>query len=442
MTDVPGPRAAQLRRELGRWDLTAIGVNQVIGGAVFAAPTTLALLLGAWSWCAVGVVGLLAMAIALNFAEAGSRVEGTGGPYLYTRAAFGRFAGFEVGWIGWLVRVTSWASILDVLVNALGYYWPRMASGAPRAAVIAVVVIAIMAVNIRGIRQSSWLVNAFAIGKLLPLLLFIAIGLPQISPGAVLPGAWPAWHQVSTAALLLIFVFGGYEIIPVPAGEARSPQSAVPFAMIAAIVIVACVMTLVQAVAVGTYAGLGASGSATPLADAARIVIGPWGAALMIAGATVSVAGNNVGAALSGSRILYALAEQGDVPRVFGRVHARFGTPDVAIVATCATTLALALTGSFVKLAAISAMARLLIYGGTCASVLVLRRHGRAPFTIPGGPAVPVIALIVCAAILAGATAEQLERGGLALGAGAGLYLMARKAHDGKSQRSEVGSQG
>jgi basic amino acid/polyamine antiporter, APA family len=434
----PLPPPAQLRRELGKWDLTAIGVNQVIGGAVFAAPTALALALGAWSWCAVGLVGLLAMAIALNFAEAGSRTEGTGGPYLYTREAFGRFAGFEVGWIGWLVRVTSWASILDVLVNALGYYWPGLASGTPRAAVIATVVVSIAAVNIRGIRQSSWLVNAFTIGKLTPLVLFVAIGLPQTSIDALRPGALPPWHQISTASLLLIFVFGGYEIIPVPAGEARSPRTAVPFAMIATIVIVACVMTLAQGVAVGTFPGLAGSASTTPLADAARIFIGPWGAALMIAGATVSVAGNNVGAALSGSRILFALAEQGDVPRVFGHVSARFRTPDVAIVTTCATTLALALTGSFVKLAAISAIARLLIYGGTCASVLALRRRSRAPFTIPWGPLVPAVALVVCAVILAGATAEQVSRGGLALGIGAGLYLMARRAHDEHGQRAWV----
>ena len=441
MTDLPHPPQAQLHRALGKWDLTAIGVNQVIGGAVFAAPAVLAASLGAWSWCAVGLVGVLAMAIALNFAEAGSRTEGTGGPYLYTREAFGRFAGFEVGWIGWLVRVTSWASVLDVLVNALGYYWPSLASGAPRTAVVATVVLAITAINIRGIRQSSWLVNAFTIGKLTPLLLFIAIGLPQMSIEAVRPGAVPPWHEISAASLLLIFVFGGYEIIPVPAGEARSPRTAVPFAMIATILIVACVMTLAQAVTIGTLPGLAASGSTTPLADAARIFMGPWGAALMIAGAAVSVAGNNVGAALSGSRILFALAEQGDMPRLFGHVNRRFRTPDVAIVMTCLTTLALALTGSFVKLAAISALARLLIYAGTCASVLALRRRSRAPFTIPGGPLVPAVALVVCGAILAGVTAEQAVRGGLALGVGAALYVTARKAHGETSQKSEVKSQ-
>src|SRR5436190_2109395 len=121
-----------LRRELGRWDLTALGVNQVIGGAVFLLPATLAARIGSWSWIAVGLVGVMALLVALNFAEAGSRFEGTGGAYLYTRAAFGRFAGFEVGWMLWFTRVASWASVVNGLAGALGYFSPTLASGWPR----------------------------------------------------------------------------------------------------------------------------------------------------------------------------------------------------------------------------------------------------------------------------------------------------------------------
>ncbi len=198
--------------------------------------------------------------------------------------------------------------------------------------------------------------------------------------------------------------------------------------MVTTIIIVSIVMTMAQVVAIGTFPGLATSGSTTPLVEAAMIFMGAWGAVLMTVGTSVSVAGNNVGAALSGSRILFALAEQGDVPRIFGHIHPRFRTPDVAIVVTSVVTLVLALSGSFVQLAAISAIARLLVYGGTCASVLALRRQSRAPFTIPGGPAVPVVALLVCAAILTGVTLEQVERGGAALAAGAVLYIFARKS--------------
>ena len=417
----------QLRRELTKWDLTAIGVNQVIGGAVFAVPSAIAASLAGWSWIAVAVVGLLSMAVALNFAEAGSRMDATGGPYLYTRAAFGRFAGFEIGWLGWLIRVTSWASVVNVLVSALGYYWPSVTLGWLRALLISIVVLAILALNIRGIRQSSFALNLLTIGKLTPLALFILIGLPHVSGAALHLDGFPAWSSISTASLLLIFTFGGYEIIPVPAGEARDPQRAVPFAMITAIAIVATVITLAQLVALGTMPTLASPTTTTPLADAAAIFMGPAGAALMTIGAMISVAGNNVGAALSGSRMLFALAEQGDIPRFFGHVHPRYRTPDVAIVITCVTTLVLALTGSFGQLAAISAVARLLVYAGTCASVLTMRRRlGPAPFTIPGGATIPVIALVVCGLILLGVTPDQLMRGSAALAVGAILFLIAR----------------
>lgn len=424
MSSDHAPAQPSLRRELGKWDLTAIGVNQVIGSAVFVVPAVLALRLGSWSWIAVGLVALLAMAIALNFAEVGSRFEKTGGPYLYTRAAFGRFVSFEVGWMAWFTRVASWASVVNALADALGFYWPGIRVGTPRAILMSTVVLSIMALNIRGIRQSSLAVNIFTIGKLAPLVIFIAVGLPFVNAGALSPGPFPDLTQISAAALLLIFAFGGYEVIPVPAGETRDPKSAVPFAMIATIIIVAIVMTLAQIVALGTLPGL--PDSRTPLADASLLFMGAAGAFLMTAGASVSMAGNNIGAALSGSRSLFALAEQHDIPRVFARIHSRYQTPDVAIVFTCLCTLVLALTGSFAVLAPVSAVARLLVYAGTCASVLALRKKGEAPFTIPGGPVVPLVALLVCGLILYGATSQQLQAGAQALVAGAVLYVMAR----------------
>ena len=413
----------QLRRELGKWDLTAIGVNQVIGGSVFLMPATLAFHLGGFSWIAVGLVGLLALMIALNFAEASSRFEGTGGAYLYTRAAFGRFPSFEIGWMLWVTRATSWASVVNGLADALGYYWPAVRAGSWRTALIAFVVLTIMGINVRGIRQSSLIVNLLTIGKLIPLLLFILLGLPHLSTDALRPDIALTWEHTAAAALALIFTYGGYEVIPVPAGEARDPKRAVPFAMVATIVIVAIVMTLAQVVALGTLPTIAAS--KTPLADAALIFLGGWGALMLTTGAAVSMTGNNVGQALSGSRNLFALAEQGDLPRWFGHVHPRFQTPDYAIVFTSLVALALALTGSFATLAATSAVARLLVYSSTCASVLALRRQSRAPFTIPFGPVIPVLALIISIAILFGATALQVKVGLSFLVAGAILYGVA-----------------
>src|SRR5436309_6129335 len=165
-----------LRRALGRWDLTAIGINQVIGGAIFLMPSQVAAEIGAWSPIAFVLMGLASLTVALCFAEAGSRFESTGGPYLYTRAAFGRFAAFEVGWMQWFTRASSQASVMAGIAVALGYYWPAATAGWPRAIVLTAITAALAWVNVRGIRQSAWVVNALTIGKLLPLALFIVAG--------------------------------------------------------------------------------------------------------------------------------------------------------------------------------------------------------------------------------------------------------------------------
>ena len=419
------PASPTLRRELGKWDLTAIGVNQVIGASVFAVPGTLAAYLGGWSWIAVSLIGGVAMLIALNFAEAGSRFEGTGGAYLYTRASFGRFFGFEVGWMLFVTRATSWASVINALADALGYYWPGFQAGATRAIFITLLILAITALNIRGIRQSAVVVNTLTIAKLTPLAIFILLGLPHISFGALRPEAAVTLEQAAAAALLLIFTFGGFEVVPVPAGETKDPTRAVPFAMVTTLLIVIAVTTLVVVVSLGTLPNL--AGSKTPLAEASALFIGGWGALLMTTGAALSMTGNNVGQALSGSRNLFALSEQGDLPKVFGRIHPEYRTPYFAILFMAALVLVLALASDFRRLALVSSVARLLVYVSTCASVLAMRRtRGRAPFTIPGGPVVPVAALAASLAILYGATAAQLTMGGYFLAGGAVLYVAAR----------------
>src|SRR3954465_2365437 len=155
----PAPGAPGLKRELGRWDLTAVGVNQVIGSAVFALPAALAATAGTWSPWMIAAVGFASMLIALAFAEVASRFESTGGPYLYTRAAFGRFAVFEVGWMQWFTRAASWSSVVSVLVSSLGFYWPAATAPGMRALLITLIIGAITGINVSGIKQSSVVVN-------------------------------------------------------------------------------------------------------------------------------------------------------------------------------------------------------------------------------------------------------------------------------------------
>jgi amino acid transporter len=421
-----------LRRELGRWDLTAIGINQVIGSAIFLLPADVARQVGTWGPIAFIAVGLGSLLIALCFAEAGSRFDRTGGPILPARAAYGRFVGFEVGWMMWFTRVTSQASVSNGMALALAFYWPSFATGVPRALLLIAVTALLTLINLRGIRQSKWVVNGLTIGKLTPLFLFIAAGLWFVDPARFTPLPPVTVSQVGTAALLLIFAYGGYEVTGVPAGEASNPRRDVPFAFVMTILTVTTIMTLTSVVATGVLPDVAAT--RTPLADGAALIMGAVGALVVSVGSVLSMTGNNMGQVLTGSRSLFALAENGDLPRWFGRVHPEHRTPSNAILFTAAVALTLALSGSFVQLAAVSAVARLVMYLAVCSATLLLRRRapdetmGPAQFSAPLGPVVPVLACGVALGILAGATAQQLLAGAAALAAGAVLFVIARRS--------------
>ena len=431
---------SELRRELGRWDLTAIGVNQVIGGAVFLMPAAVAAAVGAWSPWLFAAVGGLSMLIALSFAEVGSRFTGTGGPYLYARAAFGRFVSFEVGWMLWLTRAASWASVINGLMDSLSFYWPALSTGAARPALITAIVTFITWINLRGIKLSSWVINALTIGKIVPLMVFVAVGLFFIEPSRLVPSGTPAFASITAATVLLIFAFGGYEVVPVTGGETRDPRRAIPFAMVMTIVFVTLLMTSAQVVALATLPGL--AQSKTALADSAVTFLGASGALLITAAAVFAMTGNNFGQSLSGSRNLFALGEHGDIPHAFAWVHPRYHTPATAILVTSGVALALALSGTFTTLAIGSAITRLFVYAVSCAATLALRRPRFAgvvnppAFVVPGGALIPAAGALLSMGIVAFATPRQISVGAAALAAGAALYLITRLA-GGSARRVE-----
>jgi basic amino acid/polyamine antiporter, APA family len=417
-----------LRRELGRWDLTAIGINQVIGGAIFLMPAQVAGQVGTWAPLALVAIGLASLCVALCFAEVGSRFEGTGGPYLYTRAAFGRFVAFEVGWMQWFTRATSQASVANGLAVALGFYWPAVVTGPARAVLISTITLLLLWVNVRGIRQSAWVVNALTIGKLVPLGVFIVGGLFFIQPERLGPLPPVTVEQAATAALLLIFTFGGFDVIGVPAGEAMQPRQHLPFAFLTTIALVTAVYVLAQVVAMTVLPDVAAS--RTPLTDAAALMFGGAGALTISIGSVMSMSGNNAGGVLTGSRMLFALGENRELPRWFARIHPTYRTPHHAVIFTSIVALVLMLSGSFVFLAAVSAVARLITYTGACAATLALRQprfavHVKpATFVVPGGPLVPMLAIGSSMVILVMANRQQLLAGIAGLAAGGVLFVL------------------
>jgi APA family basic amino acid/polyamine antiporter len=275
------------------------------------------------------------------------------------------------------------------------------------------------------VRYAGWTVNVLTVAKLVPLLLFVAVGLLHADPSRYALFARPDSAGLRQASLLLIFAFGGFENASVPGDESKDPRRHLPVALLAAIGLTAVLYVLIQVVALGTLPGLAAD--PTPLASAARGFLGPAGALAIALGAVVSTAGSSSALALVGPRILYALADGGQLPAVLARVHARGRTPYVSVLVFAVLAWAAALLGNFARLAAVSALARLVFSAVTCLAVPVLRRkmpEAERRFRVPGGALVPALAAVLCVWLLTGMQLEQAAAGAAALVVGLFLYLV------------------
>ncbi|HEY6045715.1 MAG TPA: APC family permease, partial [Pyrinomonadaceae bacterium] len=282
-----------------------------------------------------------------------------------------------------------------------GFFWPRASDAVPRAIIIVVVVILLAALNVFGVRQAAIASNLFTVGKLIPLIIFIAAGLFFLNPKAYAFGPAPSAGTFSQSVLLLIYAFTGFEMAAIPAGEIRNPQKHLPRALLIAIAVVAVIYIFVQIVCIGTLPGLGSS--TKPLADAGQQFLGTAGGAIISAGAIISIVGNLNILVLSGSRVPFAIAERQQLPAFLARVHQRFSTPHVAIMITAAVMMILTLKSSFAAALTISAIARLVTYVATCVALPVLRRRkdvADAVFKVPGGSIIAVVSLIVAAWLL------------------------------------------
>ena len=279
MTIAPPPA---LDRALGRRDLTAFAINRVIGAGIFGLPALLYAGVGPASIVAMFLAGLVVLGITLCMAEVGSSFSATGGPYLYAHETFGPVVGFEIGWLMWVTQLGGFASVTNLFVNYLGWFFPDVTAGLPRIAIIATVLACLTVVNILGVRRAATVNNVLTAGKMIPLALFVVVGLFYVDGALLVPTTVPTAAALSGAVLLAIYAFTGFEVLGVPGGEVRDPARTIPFALLTGLAIVAVVYLGVQTVAVGTLPDLG--NSARPLADAAERVFGRAGALVMVHG--------------------------------------------------------------------------------------------------------------------------------------------------------------
>ena len=410
----------KLVRAVGFWGLVFMVINAVVGSGVFLLPTESYKLLGPFSLWAPLLFAVPVFILVLCFAEAASHFSEPGGAYLYARTAFGDFVGFETGWMNWLARVTSLASLSNGFVVSLARLFPSLGTGATRAAIIIGTIAILAAIHVVGVRYGAASIYVFTFGKLVPLVGFIVVALiawrsNPIPASMHLPPAGTDW---SAAALFMLFAYAGFENMGVPAGEFRNPKTELPRALLVGTLAIAAIYVLAQLGAMSALPDL--SKTETPIADAAAALVGGIGAVVVTLGALLSMAGTNSGTVLEGSRMLYALSLDRRLGPV-SYVHPRWRTPVVAIAIHVTVAAAAAVAGSFAQLALLSTVARLATYLAGCASL---------PFL--GGGATPkrvvlaVLGTIVSLTFVLTLHKQNALAASIALTVGSLIWLVAR----------------
>ena len=391
----------KLSRSMNLFDVVCLGINGIVGAGIFLLPGKLAAVTGSFSILVFVICGLLCLAIALCFAEMGGIYQETGGAYIYARNTFGPMTGFMVGWMMWLSAIIGWAAMARGLLLYLRYFSPSLSEGWIGEIIIITLILGLSTLNFLGVKTGARVINFFTIGKLIPIFIFVACGLPHIETTSLNQIFSFEVDKVGAAIVIALFAYTGFEYMPVLAGEMKRPKRDIPIAFFLVILGTTLIYVFVQTVATGTLPGL--AQSEKPLADAAAGFLGPAGGILIAVGALLAIAGVNSGIALTGPRNLFALSADGLFPAVFSKIHPRFHTPYVAIGVNTFLTLTLSLTGTFEYLIFASVLVSILQYIPTCLAVIVLRRKRPdilKSYTIPGGYIIPCLALLTCFWIL------------------------------------------
>lgn len=437
--------AERLPREISRLAFAALALNGMIGAGIFGLPSKAARLTGAFSPAMWVLCALVIATVMLSFARAASFFKGTGGPQLYARTAFGPLVGFQTGWLLYLGRATAVAANANLLTTYLAAMWPGASEGAAWALILTAICALFTTINILGVKQGVGSVLAITVAKLTPLGLFILLGLAHVGPATFAGAAPPAFGTVGETTLLLLYAFVGFEGALVPAGEGRDPRRDIPRAIFWSAGVTALIYVLVQVACVALLPDL--AGSERPVADAARVVLGPAGAIVMTLAATVSILGNTASSMLTAPRMTYALALEGSLPRGLATVVEPFKTPAWSILLYGSLSLALALSGrfmgeAFLKLAAMSSLARILAYAVSIAALPGIERRMGAEagaFRILGRWAVPAIAFALCIWLAAQATLDAALTMVGFMAVGSLLFAFARSSSRGRPLAREGG---
>lgn len=411
-------------KKFGLFSIVLLGINAIIGSGIFLIPNKVAAKVGNASLWVILFDAFLVMTLALCFAEMATRFKRNGGAYLYTKAAFGDFVGFEVGILKWVISLTSWAALSVAFATVLGQVIPSLSSPFMLKTIALSSIAILTLLNLRGVQASEVANNLLTISKLVPLIFLVAIGVFFIKFDYIVPSS-PlnvSGGEFASAVIIMFYAFTGFESLSIAAADMENPEKNIPKTIVIVMLFVSVFYLAIQAVVSGVL-GPELANSKAPLADALGLAVGNWGKQLILIGSVISIGGINLAISFLTPRLAQSLAEDGNLPKALAKYNSS-GVPVYAVLVSAALVIPLALTGSFAKIAAINVVVRFSQYIPTCLAVLVLRKkHGPAPgFQVPFGPVIPLIAIVVSIWLLINSPTDRLIIGAGALVAGAVLY--------------------
>lgn len=356
-------KATEPPRVVGPIGATLMSINGMIGAGIFAVPALLYAEVGNFAPWMFLIFGLFYACGTFIVARLCNMFRSSGGPQLWIQAAFGPFAGFLIGF--WMVLGISAgrAATLYVLVAYLAVIFPVLAEPGARALALAFLLVGLTGIVISGMRNS---IGSLAVGtalKLTPILLLC--GAAYASGGIATEFNLPRFGQFESVALLVYFAFSGAEAAALSAGKLKRPLRDLPLTMLGSLALIIAFYMAVQWAFIAAGAPQ-SDGDATPLAAAARAVMGDTGVLIISVAAVFSIATNALNYFIGGPRIVFGMADRGLLPATFAHVSPRFRTPDRAVLLFAAVTAVMLSSGAFVFLAQVTALA------GTVTSLLVI----------------------------------------------------------------------
>ena len=370
-------RDAGLRRHISYLGFTAAIVNGVVGVGIFTLPSAMVAQAGSLAPLAYLLSAGAMLFVVVCFAEIGGRLPTSGGTYGAVALTLGPSTGFVCGIMTWMASVLGCGGVARTLASLVGQIIPAFAQPVMHAVAILVIVSMVATVNLRGIRQATWIILGATIVKLVPLVFFVVAGAWTITltdstaPSQLArPGSMSG---LAEAAILAMFAFSGMEVPFAANGEVQDGRRNVPRAVFSAMSFVLVLYLSVQLVAQGLL-GSQLGGVTAPLVVAARH-LGPVAYVMLAAGSALSML-VWMGSDLLGSpRILFAFARDGLLPPMLGRTNRRTHAPDLAILAHALLAATFGICGDFDSLIVASTLNAAGVYMLGCLAAWLLHRQ-------------------------------------------------------------------